>query len=136
MRTNYIEANFKENLDSKNQHGNKKLPDPVSFRKAASKNCIDNLFDDRIITKNTNLVDLNGKNLKNVRFIKVNSIPTLEEQVTPKTYVDQALSDVVEKSSSLRLDHNQKLKLDEQDFIVVKSSLTLPKTILILPNKS
>ena len=36
----------------------------------------------------------------------------------------------------MRLDPDKKLKLDEQDSIVLNSSLTLPKTIIKLPTKS
>ena len=36
----------------------------------------------------------------------------------------------------LRLDPDEKLKLDEQDSIVLNSSFTLPKTILELPTKN
>ena len=52
--------------------------------------------------KNTDHVDFNDKNLNNVRFIKVNSIPILEEPLTPKMYVDQAISEGVDDSSLLR----------------------------------
>ena len=64
--------------------------------------------------KNIAHVGFNDKNLKNVRFIKVNSIPTLEEQLTTKIYVVQALSDGVDDSSLLRLDPNEKLKLGKR----------------------
>ena len=36
----------------------------------------------------------------------------------------------------LRLDPNEKLKLDEQDYIVLNSTLTSPKTIIEIPTKS
>ena len=36
----------------------------------------------------------------------------------------------------LRLDPNEKLKLDEQDSILPNSTLTLPKTMIELPSKS
>ena len=69
-------------------------------------------------------------------MIKVNSIPTLEEKLTPKIYVNQASSDGVDNSSFLRLDRDEKLKLDKQDSIVLNSFLTLPKTKIELPTKS
>ena len=37
----YIEANIEEHIDLRNQFRNKNLPDPVSIRKAASKNYVD-----------------------------------------------------------------------------------------------
>ena len=64
--------------------------------------------------------------------IKVNSFPTLEGQKTPKNRVDQALSE----PSLLRFDPDEKLKLYEQDSIVLNSTSTLPKTIIELPTKS
>ena len=73
--------------------------------------------------------------LDNVRWIKVNSFPTLVEHLTPKTYVDQANSNIVDESL-LRLDPEKNLKLDEQDSIVHNSSLTIPKAIIGLPTKS
>ena len=63
-------------------------------------------------------------------------MPTLEEPLTPKIYVDQATSDGVDNSSLLRLDPDEKLKLDEQDSIILISSSTVPKIILKLPTKS
>ena len=42
----------------------------------------------------------------------------------------------MDKSSLLRLDLDEKLKLDEQDSIVLNSSSTLPKTIKEMPTKS
>ena len=41
----------------------------------------------------------------------------------------------MDESSLLRLDPNEKIKLDEQDSIVLNSSLTLPKTIIKIPSK-
>ena len=37
LRTNYIEGNIEEDIDSKNQIRIKKLPDAVSIRESASK---------------------------------------------------------------------------------------------------
>ena len=118
----------------KNQYRIKNLKDPIIIRDACSKNYVDNKFNDPSIIKNTDHVDLNDKNLVNVHSIKVNSFPTLEEHLTPKIYVDQAISDNLDESL-LRLDPDQKLKLDEQDSIVLNSSSTFPKTIIKLPTK-
>ena len=136
LRTSYIESNIEEHNDLKNQFKIENLPDPVSIREAASKNYVDNKFNDPSIIKNSDHVDFNDKDLNNVRCIKVNSIPTLEEQLTPKIYVDQAISDGVDNSSILRLDPYEKLKLDDQNSIILNSTLTLPKTIIEIPNKS
>ena len=50
LRTNYIESNI-EDLDSENQFRIKNLPDPISIREAASKNYVDNKFNDPSILK-------------------------------------------------------------------------------------
>ena len=62
-------------------------------------------------------VDFNEKNLDNVRFNKVKSLPAITEHLRAKIYVDQAISYSADESSWLRLDLDEKLKLDEQDSI-------------------
>ena len=101
LRTNYIEANIEEDIDLKGQYRIKSLPDPISIRGTASKNYVDNKFNDPSIVKNTVHVEFNDKSLDNILFVKVNSKPTLEEQLTPKIYVDQTVSDGVDNSSLL-----------------------------------
>ena len=51
LRTNYIESNLEEDIDVKNQYSIKNLPDPISIREAASKNYVDNKFNDPSIIK-------------------------------------------------------------------------------------
>ena len=51
LRTNYIEANIEEDIDLKNQYRINNLPDPISIQEAASKNYVDNLFNDPSIVK-------------------------------------------------------------------------------------
>ena len=51
LRTNHLENNIEEDIDVKNQHRVKNLPDPISIREAASKNYIDNKFNDLNILK-------------------------------------------------------------------------------------
>ena len=51
LRHNYIEANIEEDIDLKNQFRIKSLPDPFSIREAASKQYVDNLFNDPSIIK-------------------------------------------------------------------------------------
>ena len=73
---------------------------------------------------NTAHVDFNDKNLYNVRFVKVNSMPAVQEHLAPNFYVDPAISYSVEESSLLRLDPDEKLKITEQDSQILNSSLT------------
>ena len=71
LRTNYIESNTEEDIDFKNQFRIKNLPDPISIREAASKNYVDNLFNDPSTLKKTEHIDLNVRNITNARFIQV-----------------------------------------------------------------
>ena len=50
--------------------------------------------------------------------------------------MDQAISNGVAESSLLRLDPDEKLKLDEQDYILLNSTLTSAKTMIKLPTKN
>ena len=93
LRTNYIESNYKEDLDLKNQYRIKNLPDPISIREAASKNYVDNFFNDPSIVKNTAHIDLNDRNITNARFVQVNHWPQIDSHLTPKLYVDNAIDE-------------------------------------------
>ena len=111
---------------------NSTLASPKTILEIPTKNYADNKFNDPSIIKNTDHVDFNDKHFHNVHSIKVNSFPTLEEHLTPEIYVDN----VVSESSLLRLDPDEKLKLDEQNSILLNSPSTSPRTIIELPTKS
>ena len=100
LRSSYIESNIEEDIDLKNQFRNKNLLDPVSEREPATKNYIDNKFNDPSI-KNSDHVDFNDKDIDNVGWIKVNKIPAFAEHLTPKIYVDNAIEDI--KSATINL---------------------------------
>ena len=53
-----------------------------------------------------------------------------------KNYVDEAISKWLDDLSLLKLDPNEKLKLDEQDSIILNPTSTTPETIKELPTKS
>ena len=80
-----------------------------------------------MVQKNRAHVEFNDKKFKNVRFVRVNSMPAVGENLTAKAYVDQAFSNYIEESSLLKLDLDEKLKLDELDAIILISSLISPK---------
>ena len=88
LRTNDIESNIEEDIDLKNQFKIKNLPDPDSIREAASKNYVDNFFNDPSILRNTEHFDLNDRNITNARFIHVNQWPQIDSHLTAKQYVD------------------------------------------------
>ena len=60
-------------------------------------------------------VDINDKKLDTIKYVKVNYQPPVDKNLTPKVYVDNAISHSVCESSILGLDIDEKLKLDEQD---------------------
>ena len=77
--------------------------------------------------KKTEHIDLNDKNITNARFIQVNQLPQIDSHLTAKLYVDNAMSDAIDKASLPRLDPDEKL---ERVYILLISTLTTPKTIL------
>ena len=93
-------------------------------------------LNDSCIIRNFAHVGFNDKNLDNVRFVKVTSLPAVREHLTSKFYVDESTSHYVDESSLLRLDTVEKLNLDPQGFKILKSILTSPKTIIEIPTKS
>ena len=93
LRHNFIEANIEKDIDLKNQFRFKNLPDPISIREVASKNYVNNLFNDPSILKNTAHIDLNDRNITNARFFLVNQWPQIDSHLTPKLYVDNAIDE-------------------------------------------
>ena len=108
------------------------MPGPVSIQEAASKNYVDNKFNDPSVLKNSKPVDLSDRKITNARFIQVNQFPQIDSHLTAKLYVDNALSDAKDEPSLLRLDPDEKLK---RSYILFHSTLTTPKLKLELPNK-
>ena len=94
LRTNYIESNIEEDIDLKNQFRIKNLPGPISIREAASKNYGDNLFNDPSIVKNSAHIELNDRNITNIRFLQVNQMPQIDSHLTPRLYVDNAIDEI------------------------------------------
>ena len=111
---------------------NSTLSTPKTILEIPTKNYFDYKFNDSSIIKNVDNVDFNDKDIDNVGWIKVNKWPRDGEHLTPKLYVDNA----IHESSLLRLHRDEKLKLDEQDSILLDSILKPPNTIIELPTKS
>ena len=132
LRTKSFESNIQEDIDLKNQY-RKKITWSYIHTRSNSKNLC---YNEPSITRKTAHVDFIDKSLITVRFIKVISFPAIPEHLTAKNYVGQAISGGLDESSLLRLDPDEKSKLDEQDSIVVNSFLKLSKTIIDLPTKS
>ena len=112
------------------------MPDPISIREVCSKHYVDNLFNDPSILKSNGHIDLIDRNITNARFIQVNQLPQIDSHLTAKLYVDSMISNSIDEASLLRLDPNETLNLDNQDSIILNSTLTSPKTIIEIPTKA
>ena len=93
LRFTYVESNFEEDLDLKNQIRMKNLPKPINIREVVSKIYVDNLFNDSSIVKNNASIDLDDRNITNARFIQVNQLPQIDSRLTAKLYVDNAIDE-------------------------------------------
>ena len=51
-------------------------------KESASKNYVDNLFNDPSILENTEHIDLNDRNNTNARFIQVSQLPQIDSHLT------------------------------------------------------
>ena len=115
---------------------NSTLTSPKTILEIPTKNYVDSKFNDPSIIKNTDHVDFNDKILDNVHSIKVNYYPTLDEQLTPKLYVNNFVLNNVAEESLLRLDPKSDIHHGKLDSIFVNSPITSPRTIKELPTKS
>ena len=115
---------------------NSTLTLPKTILEIPTKNYVDNKFNDSSIIKDTDHVDFNDKILDNVHSIKVNSYPTLDEQLTPKFYVDNFVLDRVDEPSLLRLDPKGMIHHGKLDYIFLNTSITSLRTLIELPTKS
>ena len=79
---------------------------------------------------------MNDKSITNVKFIEINHLPKVGDQLTPKLHVDNAIGKNVDLSTLLRLDPDEKLKLDERGCIFLKFALTSPKTVIEIPTRN
>ena len=120
LRHNYIEANIEEDIDLKNRFRIKNLRDPILVQEAASKNYVDNKFNDPSILKNTEHIDLNDRNITNVRFLQVNQWPQIDSHLTPKLYIDTE----IDQSSLVR--NNQDNDFNNNNLTNI-NSITLNK---------
>ena len=59
-----------------------------------TKNYVDSKFKYPSIIKNTDHVDFSAKSLDNVGWVIVNRMPSIEEHLTPKLYVDNFIHDI------------------------------------------
>ena len=114
LRINSIESTNEEDIDLKYQYKTKYLSDFFNKQDACGKYYVDNLFNDPILIKNTEHIDLNDRSITNARFIQVNQLPQIDSHLTAQLYVDNAVSDAIHET--LKLDNN----LD--DIVKIRSS--------------
>ena len=90
-------------------------------------------MNDPKIIKNTAHVDFNDNIIDNVRFVKLNTLPAVRDRLTPKLYVDDAMSNSVGKATFLRLVSDEQLKLGEEDLTILNCKLTstIPKKLIL-----
>ena len=125
-----------ENLTQDSIIPHSTLTSPKTILEIPTKNYVDNKFNDPSIIKNTDHVDFKDEILDSVHSIKVNSYPTLDEQLTPNFYVDHFVLDLVDEPSLLRLDPKGMIHYGKLDSIFLITSITSPRTIRKLPTKS
>ena len=136
LRTNYFESNIEEDIVMKNQFKVKFLTYSIENSDYVRRTYVDSGLNDPSKLGNNVHVDFNDEDLDNLRFVKVNSLPAAREHLTPKFYVDEAISHSVDELSLLRLDLEEKLKLKNQDYKFLNSTLTSTKTITEVPTES
>ena len=69
-------------------------------------------------------------------FLKVNSLRDVREHLTPHWFVDNVFCNCADEPSLVTLDPNGEFKLDEQDSIILYSSLKSLKAIIEIPTKA
>ena len=81
---------------------NSSISSPKTINEVPTKIYVDNKFEDPTIIKNSDDVDFKGKYLDNIRWVKVNHMPIVEEHLTPKLYVDNAIHDIISYVDNLQ----------------------------------
>ena len=84
LRTIFLKSNIEEDIDLKSRYTIKTLPDLISIREAASKNYVHSLFKNDIVFKMSS---------QKKKFVTFNYQPAVNEHLTPKVYVDNAIEE-------------------------------------------
>ena len=98
MRTNYTESINKEQIDLKNRFNLKNLPTTFPRQRLLQSFVLTIRLAIRL-QKDCAHADFNVQNLEKFRSVKRNSLPAVREHVTPKSYVEFALSNSVDEPS-------------------------------------
>ena len=63
-------------------------------------------------------------------------MPAVPEHLTPKFFVDEAISHSMDESSLSKLDPDEELELVEQESLILFSNLTSAQTTMEIPTKT
>ena len=74
---------------------NSTLSTPKTIIELPTKSYVHNKFNDPSIIKNTDHADFNNNYLDNVRMVTVTELPHWPNELTPKVYIDRALSELL-----------------------------------------
>ena len=107
LRTNCRDAKIEEDIGLKKKYRKKNLPDLISIREACIKNNVDYIF--------KNDFDFTDVKYENIKFVKVNCQLAVNELLTPKMYVGNA----IEETSLVR--NNQDNDLDNDNLTKINS---------------
>ena len=80
---------------------NSTLTSPKTIIEVPTKNYVDNKFNDPGITKSTDHVDFNDKYIDNIIWIRVNERPIALNDLVPRLYFENVLSNVLGYVNSL-----------------------------------
>ena len=90
------------NIDMNMQVKIKTSPGINDSREPATISYSGKLFNDPSGSKKSARIDLNDKELDNFRFCKVNSLPTIQDHLTAKFYVDEATFNGIDEQTLVR----------------------------------
>ena len=139
LRTNYIESNIEEDIDSKDQYRIENLLDPINIQEAASKNYVDNSIDEVSLARNNKDNDFGNYNLTNTNSITLNKQAEDDNQVITKAYVDQFHQQIERSRRDVGIDfYNESSDLvkNNQDNNFNDNKLTNVNSITINNNPS
>ena len=94
LRTKIFESKIEENTEMKKQFEIKNSPDLLENTVAICKSYTDSGLSDLSIIRNNAQITFNEKNLENVGLVKVYSLSTVSQHLTPKWYVEDAIDEI------------------------------------------
>ena len=106
FKTDSIESNMGEVIDTKNQFRTKIKPCLAGKRDAVCKSYVGSGFNDASIFINKAFNDFNVKNLDIIKFVRDNSMPAVGEYLAAKYYVEKTIFKIADELTLVRKNHN------------------------------